>query len=242
MKRRGDRAEPLDAGMTLAEMIVSIGLFVLVGALVTATTVFTLRSVEMSQVRVDQSSQGELAVAAASKVLRTAVLPEQLEAQTCSDCEETAITAATGTRVKFYANLNNTGGGPSLVTLRVEQDPRNPKVSRLMQDTQAPIALSDGSYTFCNPSTSGCVVQSRIIGRSLLFPVTDVFTYYDYDGASLGSGTLTGDNLRKISSVDVVVTVRTRPGEAKHPSRTALTRVRLPNVEINVVNQSVSPT
>lgn len=224
--------------MTLAELIVSIGLFVVVGALVTATTVFTLRAMTVSQVRVEQSSQGELAVAAASKVLRTAVLPEQLDAQTCTDCEETAITAATGTRVKFYANLNNTGGGPSLVTLRVEQDPRNSRVSRLVQDTQAPTTLSDGSYTFCTPGTTGCVVNTRIIGRSLLYPMVDVFTYYDYDGVSLGSGTLTGDTLRKISSVDVVVTVQTRPGDPKHPARTALTRVRLPNVEINVVNQT----
>jgi len=244
---REDGRRPLDAGMSLAEVMVTIGLLAFIGTLLTATAVMTLRSVTVSQVRLDDATQGELAVAAASKVLRTAVLPEQLEDQTCTvlingsatTCGSSALTEASGTKVRFFANLNNSGSsiGPSLVTLYVAQR-SGQRV--LVQDTEAPLARNDGSgsYTFCSlTSSTSCSVPSRVIGRALVADLP-VFTYYDYDGKTLGSAPLSAEALRKVSSVDVVVTVRSRPGDPKHPSRTALTRVRLPNVEINVVNQA----
>ncbi len=45
---------------------------------------------------------------------------------------------ATTTRISFYADLDNNGVGPSLVTLRVEEDPHHRGTGRLMQDTQRP--------------------------------------------------------------------------------------------------------
>jgi len=250
--------------MTLAELLVSIGLLAMIGTLVTATAILTMRTMTTSQVRIDDAIQGELGLAAASKVLRTAVLPELLDNQTCAGCSTTAITDASGTRIRFYANLDNNGVGPSQVTLCVTRTPRygcdtapsgaarDPRPS-LVQDTLPPIrqgGADSSTYTFC---TSSCTPQRRILSRELTIPVstTDrrvssaaattlpkVFTFYDYNGLSLGSGTMQADDLKRISSIDVILTVQTGSSDPAHPTRTALTRVRLPNVEINVVTLS----
>jgi hypothetical protein len=226
--------EPRDAGTSVVEVMVAAVLLIVVVSMVTSLGILGLKISTGLEVRLDNSVQGDLGMAASSKVLRTAVLPDQLEEQVCEGCAETAIVQATSTRVTFYANLDNTGQGPSLITLEVLQDPDVPGTAILRQSTLPPRPLGDGRYTFCNPATDAtCVVNVRPIARGLVWPSTAVFTYFDFDGLPITGTVVAADALPRISSIDVSLTARTRAGD--YPTATTIQRVRLPNADINVL-------
>lgn len=227
-----DTDVPVDAGLGLPELLVAMTLTGVLSTLVATTAILGIRTSHDLQSRLEDSSQGEVGILSVSKVLRTAVLPAQLEDQVCSGCSETAIVAAGPTQVRFYANLDNTGQGPSLVTISVVQDPRHPGTAVLREQTQPPIPAGDQRYTFCNPSAPGCVVRTRTVSRGLVWPASRSFTYYDFYGEALSGSTLTGEQLARVSSIDVSVPVRSGAGA---PTTTALQRVRLPNADINVL-------
>lgn len=229
---------PRDAGVSLAELLVVIGIMSIIGLMVASMAVVVLRSYSGIEARIDNTTQSSQAMDAAGKVLRTAILPAQLETTVCSGCSSTALLTATRTKVVFYANIGNTSVGPSLVTLMVVADPANPGTGKLVQETQPPISLGSGQYTYCSRSNSSCVYRTRALGRGLLWPSPGVFTYYDYEGSAISESTVASANLPRVSSVDLVITVQRRPGDDDFPSRTAISRVRLPNVEINVLEAS----
>jgi hypothetical protein len=235
----GHEAErPRDEGTSLAEVLVAMGLFALLTTILATTAIIGLRTSTGLGVRLDNSTQGQLGMAAVSKVLRTAVLPDQLEDQICSGCAETAIIQATTTRVTFYANLNNTGQGPSLVTLQVLRDPNATNGSAILQQsTQPPIPGTDGRYSFCTAGAAGCQVDTRIIARGLIWPAVNVFGYYDFSGQPITGTSLATADLPRVSSVDVSISVQTQPGPSAYPASTAVQRVRLPNADINVLVQ-----
>lgn len=229
--------QPDDAGFTIVEMVVAIGLFVMLVAMVGTTAVLGMRTTDGLGVRLDNANQSQQGMVAASKVLRTAVLPDQLDDQTCTGCADTAIVQATTTRVTFYANLNNTGQGPSLVTLQVVQDPARPGEGLLQEVSQPPIALADNRYTFCAVGSPGCVVVTRTLARGLPWPATAVFGYYDFGGAPIAGPSLSAADLPRVSSLDVLLTSQTRPSPGAFPASTLVQRVRLPNADINVLVQ-----
>lgn len=229
--------DPRDDGMTLIELLVTMGIFAVIGTIIAAVTIVTMKTSAGLQNRQDDAIQGELGLAAASKVLRTAVLPdqlEQLENQTCTGCQERAVLTATTTRVSFYADLGNSGVGPSLVTLRVEQDPNHAGTGRLMQDTQPPIAGTGGGYSFCVATAPGCVVKKRELAHGFVWPSPGIFAFYDYNGSLLAGPTLAAADLPRVQSIDLIFAIKTEGLGADHPTRTAVTRVRLPNVEISI--------
>ncbi|WP_134766829.1 hypothetical protein [Nocardioides sp. 1609] len=236
--RRTDESVPRDRGVSLAELIVTVGIMTLIGTLVMGVAVTVLKTYAGIDARLDNTTQSELGVAASGKVLRTAILPAQLEDTVCAGCSDTAILSATKTAITFYANVGNTTVGPSLVTLKVVADPAHPRTGKLVQDTQPPISSGNGQYRFCDRALPTCVVRSRAIARGLTWPSPGVFTYYDYEGAAITQATLSTATLPRVSSVDVVVTVQTKPGDADFPPRTAVSRIRLPNVEINVLTET----
>jgi prepilin-type N-terminal cleavage/methylation domain-containing protein len=226
-----------DAGMTLPELLVSMGLFGLLTTLLISTAIMGLRTANGLEGRLDNVSQGQQGIAAVSKVLRTAVLPDQLDEQTCVGCADTAIVQATTTQVSFYANLNNLGQGPSLVTLRVLLDPNATNgTAMLQQSTIPPTSLPDGRYTYCAPGTTGCVVNTRVLTRGLGAGVA-VFGYYGFDGLPILATSLADEDLPRVASVDVALTVQLEPGQDAYPGTALVQRVRLPNADINVLVQ-----
>jgi hypothetical protein len=232
------RDHPLDSGMSIVEVLVAVALFTVLTTMIASMAIMSLRISTGMQVRLDNSVQGNLGMAATSKVLRTAVLPDQLEANACDGCADTAVVEATSTRVKFYANLNNTGQGPSQVTIEVLRDPSASEAGAVLrQSVQPPRPLGGGKYTFCDPEVDQtCHVEIRSLARGLLWPTQQpVFTYYDFDGLRIDRSDLTSAELPRISSVDVSFTVQTRPGHAVTPTATTIQRVRLPNADINVL-------
>jgi type II secretory pathway pseudopilin PulG len=225
-----EQDERRDAGMTLAELLVTMGLLGLLTTLVATVVVLGLRVSTTTQQRLDDSTQGELAVMTSSKLLRTAVRQDQLEDLDCDTCVKTAIVRASAHEVTFYANLDNTGQGPSLVTLTVLEDPRRPGSGILRQRTQAPTAVAGGGYTYCNPTTTGCTVRSRTVVAGLVWPVPASFTYYDFAGSPI-TRTLVGQaDLNSVASIDVTFSVRTARG---NDPTAAVQRVRLPNADIS---------
>lgn len=234
---RATRGTRDDSGMSLAELVVTIGLMALIGTMVATVSIVVMRTYTGVESRIDNATQAELGVAAAGKVLRTAILPEQLEDTVCVGCGGTAIIQAGSNAVTFYANVGNTAVGPSKVSLLVVADPQRPGTSYLLQQTEAPIPKTSTSYTFCDrtkPST--CVIRNHVLARGLVPTGPGVFTYYDYEGAQMAT-TSVATNLSRVSSVDVVLRVKTSPGDDV-PARTSVSRVRLPNVEINVLSES----
>ena len=224
-----------DAGMSVTEILVATTLFLVLTTVVATLAILGMRTSSGLQVRLDNAVQGELGVAATGKVLRTAVLPAQLDEQACDACADTAIVQASGTRVTFYANLENTGGGPSMVTIEVLEDPSRAGSAVLRQSRVPPTPLPGGKYEFCNPTLPTCAVQRRTIARGLVWPTPRVFTYYDFDGLAIGGTTVAGADLPTISSVDVVVTVQTSADRSTYPTSTTVQRVRLPNADLNVI-------
>lgn len=227
---------PRDAGMTVVEMLVAAGLFVVLGTMVTGVAILGLRVSSGLEVRLDNSIQGELGIAATGKVLRTAVLPAQLDEQACDTCADTAIVQASSTRVTFYANIDNNGAGPSLVTVEVLEDTTKDDGSALLRESRIPpTSLPGGKYEFCDPASATCAVQRRVIARGLVWPSPRVFTYYDFEGAAIAGTAVAGADLPSISSVDVNITVQTVPGRTDYPTTTTIQRVRLPNADLNVI-------
>ena len=233
-----------DEGFSLPEILVAMGLFSLLTLLLCTTSILGMRVANGMQNRLDNATQGQSSIDAVSKVLRTAILPDQLTDVSCVSCADTAILQATRTQVSFYANLNNNGIGPSLVTLQIVRDTFASQTSgALVQTMQPPTGLGAGKYTFCNPTTDPtCVVQTRVLARGLAWPATDIFGYYDFNGAPITTSTLSDSDLASVASVEVAVTVQTVRGQSQYPSSTVVKRVRLPNSDINVlVNPTATP-
>ena len=239
IRRRDPAVRTADDGGSLAELLVAMGLFVLLTLVLTVTSVLGYRVAANLANRTDNATQGQLATDAVSKVLRTAILPDQLTEVSCVDCADTAIVQATRTQVSFYANLGASSVvGPSLVTLRVVQDPRAVQTSgQLVQTLQPPTDLGGGKYTFCNPATAGCVVQTRVLARGLAWPAANLLAYYNFAGAQITSATFSSADLASVASIEVTLTVQTVQGQTRYPATTLIKRVRLPNSDINVLVQ-----
>lgn len=227
-----------DDGFTLAETAVAMGLFGLLLITLGSITMFSLRVSTNVSNRTTGLEYGTTALAEISKVLRTAVLPDQLANQTCQGCDSSSIISATPTSIKFYANLNNTGNGPTLVTFYLAQDPLN-NYANIMETDQPPTVISPGIYTFCTPGTPGCVVYKHTIGRGLPGTSTPVLAYYDFDGNAITSNPITTTDLPTIDSIDVTIPVKVVPGQGVAanalPVNTLTERITLPNADINVL-------
>lgn len=220
-----------DDGMSVAELLVVMGLLGLLTTILSATAILGIKSVDGVENRLDNARSSEIAMESVSKVLRTAVLPGQLD-RTCDGCTANAVVSASGTKLSFYANLENAGEGPKRVTLEVVEDSTQLGTGVLVMTQQAPTVAANGSFSYCNPAAPTCTVGRREVARGLVWPSTQVFTYIDFAGVTIPGTTVAATQLPQIASVDVHVEVRTRLG-TRYTTAVAWQRVRLPNAEIN---------
>lgn len=224
---------PRDEGMTLVELMVAIGLAMMLMVVVLTFTIAAIRASDATEARNDNVTAAQVGMAGATKVIRTAVLPEQLDDAGCTGCGDSAIVTANGSQMSFYANLDNDGNGPSLVTLQAVADPDAPGTTMLRQRLIPPTPLSDGSYTFCDISSPTCTFRTWVLVRGLPADPA-IFTYYDFDGAALDAGALTSVELIQVSSIDVALQVQLRPGQSRTPAENIVQRVSLPNADVNL--------
>lgn len=225
--------------MTLAELLVAMAVFTILLTGVGATAVLVIRTTSALENRLDNSTQSQVAVDGVSKVLRTAVLPKQATELACPTCAETALVQATRTRVRFYANLNTVGSAPLLVTLELVRDTHAAQASaQLVQRTQQPIVnTASQSYSYCDPTSPTCPVQTRVLARGLAWPLVDTLYYYNSDGGLIPEASVGSTDLPQVTTVEVTLRVQTVRGNDRYRAATVYKRIRLPNAEVNVLEE-----
>lgn len=228
--------EPRDRGTSLVELMTAMFLMTLVLLAVGTVTVVGIKVTNVQTDRIDNVTVAQNGMAASTKMLRTAVLPDQLDDRACSGCADTAIVQATQSQVSFYANINNTGQGPTLVTLQVVPDPNRSGTSMLRQTMIPPTTLPDGRYTFCDPAAAGCATLKRIVCRGLAATGATVFTFFDFDNMPITSSPLAQADLIKVSSIEISLKVAIYGAANKRSKANTLTqRITLPNADVNVL-------
>lgn len=128
--------------------------------------------------------------------------------------------SATENDVTFYANLNNTTGGPRKIRIYVDN------TSELIAQVWTPdVGSVSPNFTY-----TGAAIP-RYVGRFVTNSTSPpIFTYYDTTGNQLPSGTLNAANLLAIYSVKVTLVVRKQTTLPLRPI-TLVNQVRLPNVD-----------
>ena len=219
-----------DEGVTLIELMVVVGILGTVLAIVTQGLIVAQRSMADNASRLNGLSQTNVAIEDMTKVLRTAILPSQVQA-TCTLCDVAAFISGDATSVQFYANVDNDGIlpappattdlGPRRVTFSVAD-------GELTETVQKPNlhAVTDFNFQYCTPGP-GCPVRRRVLARDV--QPGALFTYYDRTGAVIAPPLQSATSkLKAVDSIDLVLRVQpsSRAGAA-----TVTARVTLPNAD-----------
>jgi hypothetical protein len=213
-----------DAGLTLVELSVAM---LLTGLLITSCLALytsALRTASGTQSRLEEISDGRIAMAAVSRSLRTAILPNQLFDTASTDTA--AFIEATPWSVRFFANIDNPGNtvGPSKVTYTIQGD-------RLIETIQPPNPRAAGEtvFTYCDPADASCPVRTRTLAWNVQQPAGQpLFTYFDQLGNAFSATTpLTQADMERVDAVDLRLTLFT--GRSGGDGTTYVTRVSLPN-------------
>lgn len=206
----------------MIEMMVVVMILGIVLAAVQTTLIVAQKTVSGSGARVDQTQQAKTAIDSITKVLRTAVLPSQLNG-TGASSTAAAFIQGTKTSVQFYANINNDANiiGPSQVTYAVDAS------GTLTEKIQPPDAHAVGNYNYTYACTT-CTL-TRTLARNVTTTQT-LFTYYTKNGAAITDATLTASDLASVDSIDVVVQCKAYAKQTIQPT-TLYARVTLPNAD-----------
>lgn len=230
-----------DAGFSLTELMVSMFITSLVIVTTVALTITFQRTNAQNFSRQEQIDTGRAAVEAMSRSVRTAIKPAQL-ATNCSGCTDDAFLAGSGTSMRFYGNLDNSGNlvGPTRVTYTLVTS--GAEAGQLIEEKQVPDSAVPGAtgYTYCNAKAAGAsaACKSRLTTRPVAFGVvneagTPIFRYFDQTGAELvppTGGSLSVAELARVLAVEMLVTVQA-DNAVKAPPTTYIQRVLLPNAQ-----------
>ncbi|MDF1603495.1 type II secretion system protein [Nocardioides sp. YIM 152315] len=204
MSREPDR-QPRDAGMTLVEVLVASGLFGLLTTMIATVAIIGMRTASGLQVRLDNSSQANLGLAAAGTLLRSA-----------APVDGVMIIDATSTCVTFYAELRD--DGPRKLIVRYDA------ADSALEQTTLPTATAGD----CDTAPSGAPAV-RTLARGLDVPAGGIFRYFSFAGARTSGPPVPGDELGTIATIDVVLSIQTVPGRGDDTSAEMEQRIRLPN-------------
>jgi prepilin-type N-terminal cleavage/methylation domain-containing protein len=209
-------------GYTMVEMMVVVMILGIVLAAVQTTLIMAQKTVSGSGARIDQTQQAKTAVDSITKVLRTAVLPSQLNG-TGASSTAAAFIQGTKTSVQFYANINNDANiiGPSQVSYAIDV------AGTLTEKIQPPDAHAVGNYNYTYNCTT--CTASRVLARNVSTTQT-LFTYYMKNGAAITDATLTATDLAAVDSIDVIVQVKSS-AKSTIQATTLYARVTLPNAD-----------
>lgn len=212
MIQRFRRRLDSESGVTLVELVVVIGLLSIVLGFVLQGFVSMQRAYVQDETRLENLDQARQLMDTVSKDLRTA----------------TSLTAGTdpfvladSREIRYYANLNNTTGGPSLVHIYVRSD------NALIEETTPPDASSvPPNYTYTGTPTA------RLVGLYISNTTTPIFAYYDANGAALATPVSLANQLT-VQSIGITLQIKKVMAE-NIPSTTLINQVTLPNVYLTV--------
>jgi prepilin-type N-terminal cleavage/methylation domain-containing protein len=240
-KARSSRASRLDDGMTLVEVCVAMALLGMVLAMAQGALILTQRTVTDDSARTEQGSLARVSAASMTRNLRTAILPKQLDA-TCTGCDVAAFIKGDGSRVEFYANLDNDYSTPvpagTLTTRGPNKVAYNLVNGVLTETVQRPNAhlVDDYDFRYCTPGP-GCAVTRRVLARDVV-ATAPIFTYFANDGSVIPVPLESVESrLKAVDSIDIVLTVASSP---RVKGSTVVTRVTLPNAD-SLVQPTPSP-
>ncbi len=220
-----------DAGVTLAEMSVSmLVLALLVSAVVMMVTASQRISLGVKE-RMDQSNSATISMERVTRNLRTAVLQSQLTTVcTSTVCTDSAFLKGSSTSVSFYADIDNPKNaiGPS----KVSYDVTGGVLTETVQKPDSPTPDAAG-YHYCTTGST-CVVRTTVLATNVQ-TATAVFSYYTAADAvnaiTIATGSqLTAAQLKGVDSMDVQIKVVT-PGGANVAGTSLIQRVALPNAD-----------
>jgi type II secretory pathway pseudopilin PulG len=213
-------ARSADAGFSILETLVAMVVgMVVMGA---ATTMFTasLRANTTTTARVEATNTARVAIAEVSRTLRTAIRPVQLGDLAST---EPAVLEATGTRLRFYANIDNAteAVGPT----RVTYDMSGGTLVQTLQRPTMPVSPAT-AFTYCDDTLPSCPVQRSVLASGL--KATSAFSYVATDGTTLAAPAtgMTAASRALVNGVDVSIALT---GSGTSGATTVLTRVQLVN-------------
>ncbi len=194
--------------------LVEIGFTLLILGIVMAFLFTTIesaqRTVATTKMRVTNLDEARTLMAVLTKDIRTA---------TRLTAGSAPFVTATDRDVVFYANLNNTTGGPRRVRISIGA---SSEITTAMIPPDAASVAPD--YTYTGPATV------RYVGRYLANTAAQpVFEYFGTDGTQLVTPLSSTDRLA-VSSVKITLVVRA-PSRLSHGNITLVDQVRLPNVD-----------
>lgn len=216
---RRDRAE---AGFSLPELLVTVGVLSIVMTAVGTVFLGSLKSVRVVRERTETAADARVALEAVTRSLRVAIRP---------DGEAAALTLATGSAITFYSVLNRSGTTADPLPSKVEYAWNGTCLTEAV--TPARVLTSPAAtgpfYAWDTGRTSKCLVRTT---------VAPTFAYYSTPAITTGgvtnaamtipAGGLVSTDLPLVQSVEVTVAVKASTGLTN--GTTVLDRVTLTNV------------
>ncbi len=245
----GRDGAPRDAGLTIAEMTVTMLIMSIVIAATATLAIGFNRTAAENMARQEQIDVARAAVDAMSRTLRTAIKPAQLPIACGAGCTQDAFLEGRATSVRFYANIDNPGNtvGPSQITYTLVTS--GPDAGTLVEKIQTPDSNVPGpsGYSYCNAEAAGASAQCK--ARLRVRPIATgviasdarpIFAYYDTTGSRMtppAGGTLTVDRLARVLSIEVRLEVQQQQGAHRVPATEYVQRIVMPNAQAVVRQQ-----
>jgi prepilin-type N-terminal cleavage/methylation domain-containing protein len=214
-----------DEGLSLVELMVSIVIFGMIGAALTATVIITSQTVRNTSARADDLNNVQVALEDMTKLIATAANPPVPAGQT----QVTALITAKNNDLSFYG-YNKPGQAPSLIRFYVDS-------SNQLIESYTPSSQCVWPYTWDTTQT-----RSRVLARNLT-PGQTVFTYFaapttpypqgsplPLTGSPAALDTTTSSPLVEEVGLSLSVDVVTAPDI---PPTVATTQILLPNHQVD---------
>lgn len=204
-----------DAGISLAELLVTMMVFAILMTITSGFMVSAMRATTQARVIDESTRSATTAMSAVTRNLRAATDNPVAGVTLPAPAFETAL----GSEVVFYAYVNLTSAEARPIKVRYWLDGRS-----LKETTTQSTRTADGFYLFTGAATTRTIATSVV-------PGTDLFTFVGATGTDMPVADLTTDAAKRlVAAVRVRVQVGT---SATAPTATTLVNtVGLPNLDI----------
>lgn len=218
LRRRADG----QAGFSLPELMVTIGVLSIVLTAVGTVFVGSLKSVRLVRERTVTAADARIALEAVTRTLRVAVRP---------DGEAAALTLATGSAVTFYSVINRTGTTAAQLPSKVEYSWDGTCLNEAVTPARTLTAPASGGpfYAWDTGRTSKCLVRTSVAPAFAYYTTPQISSGgVDVTAMSVPVGGLSATDLAVVQSVQVSLAIKVPGGETN--GTTVMDRVTLNNV------------